>query len=263
MFFDFLNATDLLWLAPFAAAFSIGFLGGLHCIGMCGGVMAALSFSLPADARARRWGLLLSYNAGRIGSYCLIGALAGLLGFQLSGGHGISVLRLFAGLLLIAMGLYLANWWRGLVWLERGGSLLWRYLQPLGNSLMPVRTPGAALLLGGLWGWLPCGLVYTALAYALAQADGLAAMGVMLAFGLGTLPSVLAAGVFAERLKAVTQLQSLRTIMALCIMAFGLWTLWATAQHAGHAGHGGHAVHSQPAASESEPEDAHKHHHHH
>lgn len=231
-------------VAPYLAAFMIGFLGGGHCIGMCGGVMAALSFAIPADQPVKRWRVLLSYNIGRIFSYVLIGALAGGIGFQLSSGHGLSILRIIAGILLIAMGLYLANWWRGLSYLESLGGVLWRRLQPLGKSLMPVKSSRSALMLGMLWGWLPCGLVYTALAYGLARASMAESAGVMLAFGLGTLPAVLASGVFAERIKHLMQLQRFRITMALLIMAFGVWTLWGTYQHTQHMGHGAAMDHS-------------------
>ncbi len=264
-------------MAPYLAALMIGFLGGGHCIGMCGGVMAALSFAIPPEQRSRRWRVLLSYNAGRIFSYTFIGVLAGGIGFQLSSGHGLSVLRVVAGLLLIAMGLYLANWWRGLTYLEKLGGLLWRRIQPLGKSLMPVKNSGSALLLGMLWGWLPCGLVYTALAYAIAQANVIESAGVMLAFGLGTLPAVLASGVFAERVKQLMQLQRFRIVMALSIVAFGVWTIWGTYQHVAHgqdhSQHQGHSMMEMPVNDavddsnaiesrvDTEQDDPHKHHH--
>ncbi|MGH1373864.1 MAG: sulfite exporter TauE/SafE family protein [Cellvibrionaceae bacterium] len=236
-------------MAPYMAAMLIGFLGGGHCIGMCGGVMAALSFAIPPEQRTRRWRVLLSYNAGRILSYTLIGVLAGAIGFQLSSGHGLSILRLIAGFLLIAMGLYLANWWRGLTYLETLGGFLWRRIQPFGKPLMPVKSSGSALLLGMLWGWLPCGLVYTAVAYAIAQGQVIESAGVMLAFGIGTLPAVLASGVFAERVKQLMQLQRFRLVMALCILCFGLWTIWGTYQHVAHGqDHSQHQGHSMMAS---------------
>lgn len=241
--------------APYLAAFVIGFLGGGHCIGMCGGIMAALSFSVPATEPARRWRILLSYNLGRIGSYTLIGVLAGALGYQLSTGHGLSVLRIIAGLLLMAMGLYLANWWRGLTYLEKVGGFVWRRIQPLGRGLMPVNNSGSALLLGMVWGWLPCGLVYTALAYGLSQATVTGAAGVMLAFGLGTLPAVLASGVFAERMKAMMQHRGLRLTMALLIMLFGVWTIAAAAQHSLHGAHEAHGAHESHGAHEAQAAD--------
>ena len=223
---------------PFVAAFLIGLLGGAHCIGMCGGVMAALSFSVGEQSATQRLTLLMSYNVGRISSYVLIGVLAGILGSQLSDGAGLSIMRVIAGLLLLAMGLYVAGWWQGLTYLERIGNVLWRHLQPLSRQLMPVKTTGAALLLGMVWGWLPCGLIYTALVYAMAQADVISSAGVMLAFGLGTLPALLVAGVAAERMKALIQKRGFRSVMGAMIILFGCWTIWGTYQHAGHANHG-------------------------
>ncbi|MYM63184.1 sulfite exporter TauE/SafE family protein [Pseudomaricurvus sp. HS19] len=233
-----------LW-AALLSAFAMGLLGGGHCVGMCGGITAALSFAVPAEKRVRRWSILLSYNIGRIASYGIIGGLFGYLGQQLISGQGLSIMRLLAGLLLIAMGLYVADWWRGLTRLEKLGSYAWRWLQPLGKRLMPVSSPSRALLLGGIWGWLPCGLVYSALAYAMAQAQGAAAAGVMLAFGLGTLPAVLAGGLFAERLKQLLQSRGLRGLMGGLIILFGAWTVWLTLQHANHGQHTDHSSHSQ------------------
>lgn len=206
------------------AAFGLGFLGGAHCIGMCGGIMGALSFAIADQSKARRIGILLSYNAGRILSYGVIGLLLGSLGYILG---GYEVLRVIAGALLIAMGLYLANWWRGLTWLERGGAYVWRFIQPLGRSLMPVNNGAQAFLLGAIWGWLPCGLVYSALAYAAVQPHPYQAAAIMLAFGAGTLPAVLAGGLLAERLKNAIQNRKIRVLFSLMIVSFGIWTLYA------------------------------------
>ena len=281
-------------LAALSAAFVIGFFGGAHCVGMCGGIMSALSFSIPEDQPRRRWTILITYNIGRIASYAFIGLLAGLLGAQFSGGHGLGIMRVIAGGLLVAMGLYLASWWRGLQYLERAGGLLWKRIQPLGSGLIPVRSLSSALTLGMIWGWLPCGLVYTALAYAMAQAEGAAAALVMLAFGLGTLPAVLATGLFADGVKTAMQHQGLRSVVGSLIIVFGVWTIWGTLGHSGHhhnqghdhQGHGQHGAHEQhfpneqheghnvqPAESaiegaeegeaQAEGMDAHHHHHHH
>lgn len=227
----------------YATAFGLGFFGAAHCIGMCGGIMAALSFAVPASQARRPVAMLLGYNLGRIGSYTMIGALLGSLGALAGGGHGLSILRIIAGVLLIAMGLYLADWWRGLVYLERAGSVLWRYVQPLGRRLMPVRTVPQALLLGALWGWLPCGLIYTALAYAATRAGALEAAATMAAFGAGTLPAVLASGLLAERVKALIQKRNVRLVFALAVMGFGVWTLWGAMAHSNHAGHMDHSAH--------------------
>lgn len=217
-----------------AAAFSLGFLSSAHCVGMCGGIMGALTMAIPPEARARRLRLVLCYNIGRIASYTLMGAgLGALAGILQVSGFG-AVLRLLAGLLLIAMGLYLADWWRGLTWLERGGRYLWAYLQPLGKALMPVTGAPKAMALGAVWGWLPCGLVYTALAYSAAQGSAGWSGAVMLAFGLGTLPAVMATGLAARQFASLLQRRGVRRGFALLIMGFGLWTLVGGSHIAGH-----------------------------
>jgi hypothetical protein len=228
-----------------AAALAIGFLGSSHCIGMCGGIAGALGMAVPGQRPA--WGQLIGYSAGRLGSYTLMGALAGALGAAVLPALG--PLRLVAGLMLVAMALYIAGLWRGLVWLERGGAYLWRYLQPLSAKLLPVRSAGSAVALGSLWGWLPCGLVYSALTFALAQGGSLRAALAMLAFGLGTVPAMLATGAAAVRVRGFVQRPAVRLLFAGLILLFGLWTLW------GAAGHGAHGA--APAETGGE------HHHHH
>lgn len=216
------------------AAFLLGVFSSAHCVGMCGGIMGALSLAVPAGARAQRAVLLICYNLGRIFSYVVMGALVGFFAQQITESGGAIWLRSLAGVLLIAMGLYLANWWRGLTYLESGGRYLWAYLQPLGKALMPVNNPGKALALGGIWGWLPCGLVYSALAYAMAQGNAIDGGGVMLAFGLGTVPAVLATGFFAQRLGRLLQQRHIRWSLALLVILFGCWTIWGGAHHDNH-----------------------------
>lgn len=220
------------------AAFLLGLFSSAHCIGMCGGIMGALSMAIPAPAQSRRVLILFSYNAGRIFSYVVMGIVVGAFAQQITAAGGALWLRWLAGLLLIAMGLYLANWWHGLSYLETGGRYLWVYIQPLGKKLMPVDKPLKALLLGGIWGWLPCGLVYSALAYAMAQGQWLAGGLTMLAFGLGTLPTLMLAGLAAQQLKTLLQRRQLRWTFALIVILFGGWTIWA-------GGHGQHHQHVQ------------------
>jgi sulfite exporter TauE/SafE len=217
--------------------FIMGLVSSAHCIGMCGGIMGALTIAIPQDVKKSRWLILVAYNIGRIGSYALMGALAGLFAEQFSALGGGVILRVLAGTLLIAMGLYLADWWRGLTKLETLGRYIWVYIQPLGKGLMPVNNAFKALLLGGLWGWLPCGLVYSALAMAMTQPSSSLAAGAMLAFGLGTLPAVLAAGIAAQQLTRILQKRKLRVGLAIIIIAFGLWTIWGSLGHT-HAHHG-------------------------
>lgn len=220
--------------APLVAAFTLGLVSSAHCVGMCGGIMGALTMAIPAEARQRRLQLLMGYNLGRIGSYTLMGFLLGSFSSAISAWGGMGGLRILAGLLLIAMGFYLASWWRGLVHLERIGRYFWAYLQPLGKALMPVTSAPKALLLGAVWGWLPCGLVYSALAYAMVQAQPGGSAAVMLAFGLGTLPAVLATGLLANQLTGLLQRRMLRTGFALLIIAFGIWTLIGGSHHQDH-----------------------------
>lgn len=253
-----------------AAALAIGFLGSSHCIGMCGGISGALGLAVPGEKP--QWPRLLGYSAGRIASYALMGLIVGAVGAYLAVdlAAGLAPLRVIAGLMLIAMALYLANWWRGLVWLERGGAVLWRGLQPLSRRLLPVNSTSQAVALGALWGWLPCGLVYSALTYALAQGSAPQAALAMFAFGLGTAPAVLATGVAATRLRTLIQKPGVRLSMASLVFVFGLWTLWGGFGHGDHGQHGGHAGQHGPhteSHSEELPVEpsagSHHHHHHH
>ncbi|MFT7490585.1 MAG: sulfite exporter TauE/SafE [Pseudohongiellaceae bacterium] len=209
----------------FFTAVSIGLLGGAHCIGMCGGVIGALTMAVDARDSKRRLTLIVAYNMGRISSYVLIAVLFFLLVDQLESYFALSIMRNIAGLLLIAMGLYIANWWRGLVYLEKLGAHLWRWIQPLSKTLVPVRTIWHALLLGLLWGWLPCGLIYSALVYsATASNVGQAAL-IMFGFALGTLPTVLLGSFMAERFISLIKAKNVRVVMALLMIIFGVWTI--------------------------------------
>ncbi|WP_372874713.1 sulfite exporter TauE/SafE family protein [Pseudomonas sp.] len=222
----------MLELAPLLlSALILGLLGGGHCLGMCGGLMGALTLAIPAEQRAQRFQLLLSYNLGRILSYATAGLLLGMAGWALASSPAAMLLRVVAALLLIAMGLYLAGWWSGLTRIEALGRGLWRTIQPLTRRFMPVTSLPRALLLGGLWGWLPCGLVYSTLLWAASQGDALDSAALMLAFGLGTLPVLLATGMAAERMTALLRKQGVRMAGGLLVILFGLWTLPGPHQH--------------------------------
>jgi len=217
-------------LPPLLAAFIFGLLGGAHCIGMCGGIMSALTFAVPPSMRhpARLSGLLLGYNLGRIASYMVAGALVAGLG-TLLGGLTMEmrlVLQVFAAIMLILMALYIANWWKGLLKIEALGRRLWKYLEPLGRRLMPVVKVPQAVALGAVWGWLPCGLVYSMLTWSLAIADPWRGAALMGAFGLGTLPALMATGLAARRLSQLIRHPATRSLAALLIIAFALWQLW-------------------------------------
>ena len=216
-------------LPPMLAAFIFGLMGGAHCIGMCGGIMSALTFAVPPSMRqpARLGGLLLSYNLGRILSYMIAGAIVAALGtlLSLSPSAGMA-LQAFAAVMLILMALYIANWWKGLLKVEAVGRRVWKYIEPFGRRLMPVVKLPQAFALGAVWGWLPCGLVYSMLAWSLAIADPLEGALLMGAFGLGTLPALLATGIAARQLSGLIRHPATRSIAALSIIAFALWQLY-------------------------------------
>ncbi|WP_394425365.1 sulfite exporter TauE/SafE family protein [Vreelandella stevensii] len=217
-------------LPPLLAAWVFGLMGGAHCIGMCGGIMSALTFAVPPSMRhpARLGGLLMSYNLGRILSYMVAGALVAALGtlVALSPAAGVG-LQVVAAVMLILMALYIANWWKGLLRVEAVGRYLWRYLEPLGRRLMPVVHLPQAFALGAIWGWLPCGLVYSMLAWSLATADPQQGALLMGAFGLGTLPALLATGLAARQMGQLIRHPATRTVAALTIIGFALWQLWS------------------------------------
>ncbi|MCY1284147.1 Cytochrome C biogenesis protein transmembrane region [compost metagenome] len=232
----------MLELAPLlVSALVLGLLGGGHCLGMCGGLMGALTLAIPAEQRGRRLRLLLAYNLGRILSYATAGLLIGLAGWAVASSPAAMLLRVLAALLLIAMGLYLAGWWSGLTRVEALGRGLWRHIQPHASRLLPVATLPRALLLGALWGWLPCGLVYSTLLWAASQGNALDSALLMLAFGLGTWPVLVATGLAAERLTALLRKRGVRIAGGLLVILFGLWTLpgphqaWLMGHGAGHA----------------------------
>lgn len=213
------------------SALVLGLLGGGHCLGMCGGLMGALTMAIPAEQRSKRLRLLLAYNLGRVASYALAGMLVGMAGWAVANSPAAMVLRVLAALLLIAMGLYLAGWWSGLTRVEALGKGLWRHIQPVASRLMPVTSLPRALLLGALWGWLPCGLVYSTLLWAASQGDALDSALLMLAFGIGTWPVLIATGLAAERLTALLRKRGVRTAGGVLVMLFGLWTMPGPHQH--------------------------------
>ena len=244
--------------ATLASAFLVGLLGSTHCLGMCGGIVSALTFGLKDDIRRSPWKLgpyLLAYNTGRISSYAVAGVIAGAVG---AGAFGVLpssaarwAVKLVTGGFMIALGLYLSGWWPGLQILEKWGGALWQRIEPLGRRLLPVDHPLKALVFGLVWGWLPCGMVYAVLAWALTSGSPGQGAALMLAFGLGTLPMLLTIGVAAEWLKDFVRSPWVRRGAGLTVLLFGLFTIFAPAGHSQHAGNpaatGPHAMHEQHA----------------
>ncbi|WP_457670886.1 sulfite exporter TauE/SafE family protein [Thiolapillus sp.] len=214
-----------------AGAFLVGLLGGVHCLGMCGGIVGALTLGQPQQdaATSAFWKLQLGYNAGRVLSYVLAGSIAGGLGLLLAQAGPLhytqQILSVVAGLFMILMGLYLGGWWMGLARVEKAGGVVWRRIEPLGRKLLPVRSPGQAFLLGMVWGWLPCGLVYSVLIWALSAGGMAEGALLMAAFGLGTLPNLLLMGAAAGWMGSLLRKPLARKIAGGLVILFGVMML--------------------------------------
>jgi hypothetical protein len=220
-------------LTSLLTAFVVGLLGGVHCVAMCGGVVSMLTLGMAPERRRRMAALLplqLGYNVGRVAGYTLAGALLGGLGamvLQSTAVHWVQqVLYAFAAAVMIALGLYLGGWWRGLAMVERVGAILWRRLEPVGRRLLPIRTWAQSLAVGFIWAWLPCGLVYSVLILALGTGSPLYGALVMLAFGIGTLPNLLGVGLLAGAAARYVQAAWLRRAAGLLVIGFGGAALW-------------------------------------
>jgi sulfite exporter TauE/SafE len=224
----------------YAGAFAIGLAGTGHCLGMCGGIAAALNLG-----GERKAGVTVAYHGGRIASYTLLGALLGWAASEIDIAGWTMGLRYLAGVLLIAMGLYIADWWRGMQYLERAGALLWRPVQSVSARWLPVRHWPQGFALGLCWGLMPCGLIYSSLAWATTAADPLQSALLMLCFGAGTLPAMLATSFSAAKVQNLLRKRGLKLIIALLLIASGIWTLYLTVAHGEHLRQGGMHNHSE------------------
>lgn len=226
---------DTTWVGnyPYLVAFIAGLSGVVHCVGMCGGIVGILSVTQQPDgkpiSRRKQIPILLGYNFGRISGYMVAGALLGALGASLIGLSGIEqtkqVLAVIAAAFMLLLGLYLAGFWNALVKVETAGASLWKRIEPYSRRFIPVTSVKKAIPLGFLWGWLPCGLVYTALIIALSSGSAIKGALIMLAFGLGTLPSLLAMGIIANQLVGFTRKPAIRMIAGILVILMGLITL--------------------------------------
>jgi hypothetical protein len=215
-------------------AFFLGLSGAGHCLGMCGGIAAALNLGGPRSPT-----ITLAYHSGRIASYTLLGALLGLAAGSIDITAWTIGLRYLAGLLLVGMGLYIGNWWRGMARLEQAGSKLWQPVQRLSSTWLPLRNWPQGFALGLCWGLMPCGLIYSSLAWAATAQSASTSALMMMLFGLGTLPAMLATSLGAGRLQAFLRQRGLKIVIALLLIVSGIWTVYLTAAHSGHVAHTG------------------------
>jgi sulfite exporter TauE/SafE len=253
-------------------ALLVGLLGSVHCLGMCGGIVTAFSSRVPAGAArppARAARHAIAFHAGRLSTYAAGGALAGsaasatlLMGRWLPVQQ---VLFIAAQLMLVALGLYLLGATRILAPLEAAGGRLWLRVQPLAVRLsrpaagVPVAFaalagaggPGVANVAapaprarrsavlarayasGLAWGLLPCGMVYAMFATAMLAGSAAGGAAVMLAFGLGTVPMLLAAGNLLARLQQARRAPLVRALAGIAVIAFGVFGLLRAADPSG------------------------------
>jgi sulfite exporter TauE/SafE len=219
-----------------AAAFIAGLAGGLHCAGMCGGIIGALCQPSISASTAPSWRKLVAYNTGRITSYTTAGILVGALGaagFLTQAAPVAQPLAMaLASVMLVALGLSLAGISPVVRRIEIIGVWLWRLIQPWTAALLPVTTLSRAFALGALWGWLPCGMVYAVLVTALALGNWWQGGLVLFAFGVGTLPNLLGIGLFWQHPHVLARSPLSRNIAGLAIAAFGLYGLLRAGHHA-------------------------------
>lgn len=220
---------DPAFTTSYFVAFLMGLISSLHCIGMCGSIIGTLTLSLSPDIRNKKALLLpfvFNYNLGRIVSYTIAGALAGVIQtiavMHMSEIHGHRLLQIFSAIIMASAGLYIAGWFPHFAYIEKLGTHFWKKIEPFGRRLIPVKNRSHAFLFGMVWGWLPCGLVYAALAVAATAGDVTKSALTMLAFGLGTLPAVMGVGIMTGILTRLSRMQKCKQAIGLFMIVLAL-----------------------------------------
>lgn len=213
------------FLSSYLVAFTMGLFSSLHCIGMCGSIIGTLTLSLDAKIRKNKWQFLTficNYNLGRIFSYSVAGAIAGLLTLPFDTHLGHRFLQLFSAALILSAGFYVAGWFPHFAYIEKLGRVIWKKLEPIGHKLIPVKTRTQAFLFGTIWGWLPCGLVYAALILAATTGDVTRSALTMLSFGIGTLPAVVGAGIISRWLSSFMHQRYIKQLIGILMILLAL-----------------------------------------
>lgn len=224
--------------------FFIGLASTLHCLGMCGGIVGALSLSLPDEVRSNRSRLFLFVslmNIGRIVSYMAAGLVAGAFGLEILKALGLDnahqILKYVGVVFMVAIGFYLAGWFPQMARVEKIGQPVWKILQPVVRKMMPINSSGRALVYGMAWGWLPCGLVYVVLLSTITAGSAVQGASMMLAFGLGTLPTMISAGFMASWLRRFASSVQTRRIIGILIVIMAIASLYLGAGYDEHQHH--------------------------
>jgi len=221
---------DPAFTSSYLVAFIMGIFSSMHCIGMCGSIIGTLTLSLSPEIRNHKKRLVpfvFNYNFGRITSYTIAGALMGgielLLTFPLGDTHGHRVLQIISAAIMAGAGFYIAGWFPRYAYIEKTGVYFWKKLEPYGRKLIPVKSLTNAYLFGMVWGWLPCGLVYAALALAATTGDISKSALTMLAFGLGTLPAVMGVGIMTQVLARLSKMKRFKQVIGLLMIILSLF----------------------------------------
>ena len=220
---------DQAFSTSYLVALIMGLFSGFHCIGMCGSIIGTLTLSLRQEIRDNKSLLTLFvfyYNLGRITSYTIAGFIAGLLEhvltLPLGEGHGHRLLQILSAIVMAGAGLHIAGWFPRFAYIEKTGSLFWKKIEPYGRQLIPVHTLPQAYVFGMIWGWLPCGLVYTALALSATTGEIIRSGLTMLTFGVGTLPAVIGVGIMTNLLARLSQMRRFRQSAGLFLIVLAL-----------------------------------------
>jgi uncharacterized protein len=220
---------DPSFTSSYLVAFVMGLATSLHCVGMCGSIIGTLTLSLSHEVRSNKRLLIpfvFNYNFGRITTYTLAGGLAGIvesfIPAPMTEINGYRVLQIVSAIIIAGAGCYIAGWLPRFAYIEKVGVHFWKLVEPYGRKLIPVKDPTQAFLFGLVWGWLPCGLVYSALALALTTGDVAKSAITMFAFGLGTLPAVMGIGIMTHVLARLSKMQRFKQVVGLFMIALAL-----------------------------------------
>jgi sulfite exporter TauE/SafE len=214
-------------LPVLSAALLAGLLGSAHCLGMCAGISGLFAVNANVASVRAQLPLALAYNFGRVLSYALLGIIVASFGSVVvkASPSLASGIRIFSGIIIILVGLKVAFDLRLLNPIERMGGTLWARIAPAAQRLVPVTNLPRALGLGLVWGWLPCGLVYSVLLIAATSAKPADGAMIMLAFGIGTMPAMLMTGLGAAQFANALRKKGARVGLGLLIACLGILTI--------------------------------------
>ena len=209
------------------AALLAGLLGSAHCLGMCAGISGLFAVNSNITTLRSQIPMAIIYNAGRVASYAVLGIIVGMFGSLIvKATPGIAGgIRLLSGVVIILVGLKVAFDLRLLNPIERMGGTLWARIAPAAQRLVPVTSIPRALGLGLVWGWLPCGLVYSVLLIAATSARPVDGAAIMIVFGVGTMPAMIMTGLSTATLSQLMRRRGTRVGFGLLIVVLGLLTI--------------------------------------